>query len=238
MQLTDFKVLTFDCYGTLIDWETGICEALQPLLTRSGKALDRDQVLETFARHEAAQESETPSMIYSELLSVVHSRIAKDWGVAPRAEEMEAFAHSIRNWPAFADSPAALRYLKNHYKLVILSNVDRQSFKTSNARLQIEFDYIFTAQDIGSYKPDPRNFEYLIQRLGQAGFQKHEILHTAESLFHDHAPANRAGLASAWIHRRHAQKGFGATHPPEAMPKYDFRFGSMAEMVAAHRAAG
>src|SRR5215469_283659 len=237
MQLTDFKVLTFDCYGTLIDWETGIWEAVQPLLTRSGKTQDRDQILETFARHEAAQESATPSMIYSELLSVVHSRIARDWGVAPRPEEMEAFGHSIQNWPAFADSPAALQYLKRHYKLVILSNVDRQSFKASNARLQVEFDYIFTAQDIGSYKPDPRNFDYLIQRLREAGFQRHEILHTAESLFHDHAPANRAGLASAWIHRRHAQKGFGATHPPDGMPKYNFRFGSMAEMVEAHRAA-
>jgi 2-haloacid dehalogenase len=237
MQLTDFKVLTFDCYGTLIDWETGIIEAVQPLLERSAKKLSRDQVLETFARHEAAQQSETQSMIYAELLSVVFARLAKDWGVESMPEECEAFGHSIRNWPAFVDSPEALQYLKKHYKLVILSNVDRQNFKTSNARLQVDFDYIFTAQDIGSYKPNPRNFEYLILKLREAGFQKHEILHTAESLFHDHAPANRAGLASAWIHRRHAQKGFGATSPPDAMPKYDFRFASMAEMAEAHRAA-
>ena len=188
MQLTDFKVLSFDCYGTLIDWETGITLAVQSLLARTGKALGRDQVLETFARHEAAQESETPSMIYSELLSVVHTRMAKEWGLEPKAEESEAFGNSIRNWPAFADSPEALQYLKQHYKLVILSNVDRESFKASNVRLEVEFDYIFTAQDIGSYKPNPRNFEYLIQKLGQAGFQKHEILHTAESLFHDHLP--------------------------------------------------
>ena len=237
MQLTDFKVLSFDCYGTLIDWETGITLAVQSLLARTGKALGRDQVLETFARHEAAQESETPSMIYSELLGVVHTRMAKEWGVGPNGEENEAFGNSIRNWPAFADSPGALQYLKQHYKLVILSNVDRESFKASNVRLKVEFDYIFTAQDIGSYKPNPRNFEYLIQKLGQAGFQKHEILHTAESLFHDHLPANQAGLASVWIYRRHAQQGFGATHPPETMPKYDFRFESMAEMAEAHRAA-
>ena len=236
MQLTDFKVLSFDCYGTLIDWETGIAEALQQLLARSGKRLSRDEALETFARHEAAQESETPSMIYSVLLGVVHSRIAMDWDIEPSAEESEAFGHSIRNWPAFADSAGALQYLKQHYKLVILSNVDRESFETSNERLQIEFDYVFTAQDIGSYKPNPRNFEYMIQRLGEAGFQKHEILHTAESMFHDHVPANQAGLASAWIYRRHAQKGFGATHPPDTMPKYDFKFGSMAEMAEAHRA--
>ena len=237
MRLTDFKVLTFDCYGTLIDWETGITLALEPLLARTGKMLGRDLMLETFARHEAAQQFETPSMIYSELLSLVHTRIANDWGIEPTAEESEAFGNSIRYWPAFADSPEALRHLKQHFRLVILSNVDRESFKSSNARLQIEFDHIFTAQDIGSYKPNPRNFEYMIQKLGEAGFKKHQILHTAESLFHDHLPANRAGLASAWIHRRHAQQGFGATHPPETMPKYDFRFGSMAEMAEAHRAA-
>lgn len=236
MQLTDFKVLSFDCYGTLIDWETGIIEALQPLLTRSGRRLNRDEALETYARHETAQESETPSMIYSALLGVVHSRIATDWGIEPSAKKSEAFGHSIRNWPAFADSVAALQYLKQHYKLVILSNVDRESFKTSNERLQVEFDYIFTAEDIGSYKPNPRNFEYLIKKLCDAGYQKHEILHTAESLFHDHAPSNRAGLASAWIYRRHAQKGFGATYPADSMPKYDFRFTSMAEMAEAHRA--
>jgi 2-haloacid dehalogenase len=237
MQLTDFKVLSFDCYGTLIDWESGIILAAQPLLARIGKALSRDQALETFARHESSQQSETPSMLYSRLLSLVHIRMAKDWGVEPRSEESEVFGNSIRHWPAFADSLAALQYLKQHYKLVILSNVDRESFKVSNARLQVEFDFIFTAQDIGSYKPDPRNFEYLIRKLGEAGFQKHEILHSAESLFHDHLPANRAGIASAWIYRRQAQQGFGATAPPETMPKYDFKFGSMAEMAEAHRAA-
>ena len=130
-------------------------------------------------------------MIYSELLGVVHTRMVKDWGAEATEEENKAFGKSIRNWPAFPDSPGALQYLKQHYKLVILSNVDRASFKNSNDRLHVEFDYIFTAQDIGSYKPNPRNFEYMIQKLGEAGFQKHEILHTAESLFHDHAPANR-----------------------------------------------
>lgn len=236
MQLADFKVLSFDCYGTLIDWETGITEALRPLLARTGRTPSRDQVLETFARFEAAREAETPSMIYSELLGVVHARMAKEWGTEPIAEESKTFGHSVPDWPAFPDSAEALQYLKQHYKLVILSNVDRESFKASNARLKVDFDYIFTAQDIGSYKPDLRNFKYMIQRLGEAGYRRHEILHTAESLFHDHVPANTVGLASAWIHRRHAQTGFGATHPPERAPKYDFRFTSMKELAEAHRA--
>jgi putative hydrolase of the HAD superfamily len=235
MQLTDFKVLTFDCYGTLIDWETGISEAMKPLLARAGKALTRDQVLETHARHEAAQEAETPSMPYFQLLERVHERVAGEWGVEPRAAEARAFGQSVKDWPAFVDSAAALQYLKKYYKLVILSNVDRESFKASRARLQVEFDHIYTAQDIGSYKPSLRNFEYMLEHLAAEGIRKHEILHTAESLFHDHLPANRMGLASAWIHRRDGKEGYGATHAPENMPKYDFRFTSMAAMAKAHQ---
>src|ERR1700742_994237 len=145
MILTDFKVLTFDCYGTLIDWESGITTALQPLLFRSGKALQGDEILQAFARYEAAQQSRTPSMIYSDLLAVVHSAIAREWGVEPQPEESRAFGFSVPDWPAFADSAVALQYLQKHYKLAILSNVDRASFKASNQRLGVEFDYIFTA---------------------------------------------------------------------------------------------
>lgn len=235
MKLTDFQVLTFDCYGTLIDWETGITEALKPLVAKSCKPLTRDQILEAHARHEAAQEAETPSKPYSEVLSLVYSRIAKEWGVAPGDAEARAYGRSVQDWPAFADSAAALQYLKKHYKLVILSNVDRDSFRASNAKLEVEFDHVFTAQDIGSYKPDLKNFEYLLRQLLQEGYRKSDILHTAESLFHDHLPANKVGLASAWIHRRAGQAGHGATHPPESVPTFDFRFTSMAEMAQTHR---
>lgn len=235
MRLSDFRVLSFDCYGTLIDWETGLTEALQPLVAKAG-GRSRDRILETFARHEAAQETETPSMIYSQLLAAVHARVAKEWGVKTTPEEDARFGASVGDWPAFEDSPAALRYLKQHYKLVILSNVDRESFARTNKKLGVAFDWIFTAQDIGSYRPSLKNFEYLIAKMKAAGFGKEIILHTAESLFHDHAPANKLGLASAWIYRRHAQEGFGATARPAEMPHYDFRFTSMREMADAHRA--
>lgn len=237
MNITDFKVLTFDCYGTLIDWETGICEAYAPLIARTGLQLTRDQILETHARHEAEQEVQTPGMRYSELLGVVAQRVAREWGVEASAPEYTAFGASVPNWPAFVDSPGALQYLKKYYKLVILSNVDRASFAGSNKRLQVEFDRIITAQDVGCYKPNPKNFNTMIGALAADGIGKHEILHTAESLFHDHLPANQAGLASAWIHRRHAQQGYGATKPPASMPHYDFRFTSMAEMARAHQEA-
>ena len=240
MKLSDFRVLTFDCYGTLIDWEGGIYAALQPLLQKAkqttGQALSRDAALETFARHESAQEEATPTMIYSELLATVHRRLAHEWDAAMEDADHAQFGASVPNWPAFPDSAAALGYLKQHYQLVILSNVDRESFKGSNRRLEVAFDAIYTAQDVGSYKPDPNNFDYMLAHLAQRGVAKADILHTAQSLFHDHAPAKRFGLASAWIDRRHDQQGWGATMAPPEGAAYEFRFSSMAAMVEAHRA--
>jgi 2-haloacid dehalogenase len=239
MQLTDFKVMTFDCYGTLIDWESGIYNALGALAAKSARAIARDQMMESFARHESAQEEETPAMPYSQLLSVVHRRLAKEWRVPASNEESNVFGASIPDWPEFPDSVDALRYLKQHYKLVILSNVDRISFRSSNSRLKVAFDAVYTAQDIESYKPSPRNFEYMLGRLKEDfGLEKRDILHTAQSLFHDHAPAKNIGLASAWIDRRHAANGWGATMPPPGTPKYDFRFESLAALVAAHQKEG
>jgi len=238
VNLADFKVLTFDCYGTLIDWEAGIAHALQGLVDKAGlSSRTRDQLLESFARHEADQQSKTPAMPYAQLLAVVYRRLADEWGVATTDQEASRFGASVPDWPEFPDSVGALQYLKQHYKLVILSNVDRASFRASNARLRVEFDAIYTAQDIGSYKPSPRNFEYLLQHLDQEfGLKARDVLHTAQSLFHDHGPANRFGLASAWIDRRHAQQGWGATVPPPGTPRYDFRFESLIEMADAHRA--
>ena len=236
MKLTEFKVLTFDCYGTLIDWETGLFSALQPLVTQAHGIQSRDQALEIFAQHEFAQQNETPSMPYSQLLSVVYKRLATAWNVSVSNEEANIFGASVPDWPAFPDSVAALAYLKQYYTLVILSNVDRISFRASNERLQVVFDAVYTAQDVGSYKPNPRNFAYMLERLkNDFGVEKRAVLHVAQSLMHDHVPANQYGLASAWIDRRGAKKGWGATKPPGETPKYDFRFDSMAALVQAHQ---
>jgi 2-haloacid dehalogenase len=234
MRLSDFKVLAFDCYGTLIDWESGMIEALRPLTRKVKRAVTRNEILEAHARHEAAQQRYAPAIRYRDLLAIVYKRLAEEWGVAVSWDECVAYGRSVRDWPAFADSPGALQYLKRHYKLVILSNVDNESFAASNRRLQVAFDAIYTAEDIGSYKPSPRNFEYMLENLATLGVRKEEILHTAESLFHDHAPANQFNLASCWIFRRHDQEGFGATMKPAQMPRCDFRFNSLAEMVSAH----
>lgn len=237
MKLTDFKALTFDCYGTLIDWETGMFEGLKPLTSRLATSPTRNQVLEAHARHESAQQSQTPARIYRELLPIVYKRLAEEWGLPVSWDECIAYGQSVKNWPAFPDSAEALQYLKQHYKLVILSNVDNESFAASNAKLKVAFDAIYTAEDVGSYKPSERNFDYMLRNLETLGIQKGEILHTAESMFHDHGPANRHGLASCWIHRRYAQDGFGATMHPGDMPTYDFRFNSMADLAKAHQEA-
>lgn len=235
MQLTDFRVLTFDCYGTLIDWESGIHAALKPLL--AAHPVPRDAALEAFARHEAALEAEAPALLYSDLLALVHRRLAAEWQ-CPTTDALDAaFGASVPDWPAFPDSAEALAYLKRHYKLVILSNVDRVSFAGSNRRLGVEFDAVYTAQDIGSYKPNPANFRYLLAHLAALGHPPAEILHTAQSLFHDHAPARAAGLASAWIDRRQGSAGWGATPPAPEGAGYDFRFPSLAAMAEAHRRA-
>ena len=236
MKLSQFKVLTFDCYGTLIDWESGIWSALQPLLQANDYKISREAALADYGRIEPEQEHETPDLVYRELLVRVHEKLAKAWGIASTPQLDRAFGQSVPDWPVFPDSVEALAYLKQHFKLAILSNVDRQSFAGSNRRLGVVFDAIYTAEDVGSYKPDPRNFAYLLREVGKLGFGKADILHTAQSLFHDHVQAEAAGIARCWINRRgDTGKGSGATKVVAKMPRLDFQFASLGAMAAAHR---
>jgi 2-haloalkanoic acid dehalogenase type II len=235
VNLSQFSTMSFDCYGTLIDWESGILAALKTLLHRAGLEGDPEQLLQRHGRIESEIQQESPGMRYPQVLETVCARLADDLRVAVSPGECRAYGRSVANWPAFPDAAESLRYLKHYYRLVILSNVDRASFASSNRLLQVEFDDVFTAEDIGSYKPDLRNFHYLIQRLDASGVRQDHILHTAESLFHDHAPANAMGLASCWIWRRHAKPGSGATRAVDTSPRYDFRFNSLAALVDAHR---
>ena len=237
MKLADFDVLTFDCYGTLIDWEAGIHQALGPLIAASGQNMGRNEALEAFADEESGQQGETPGMAYPDLLAAVHERLGRRWGTSPAPGQNAAFGASVPDWPPFADSTDALRYLKGHYKLVILSNVDRANFAASNAILGVAFDAVYTAEDIGSYKPNLSNFNYMLDKLAAMGIAKPDILHTAQSLFHDHAPAQAMGLARCWIDRRMGEEGAGATKALDFVPEVHFHFDSMAALADAHRAA-
>lgn len=235
--LRRYRVLTFDCYGTLIDWEAGIWDAFQPLISVSGRSdVQRKDVLEAFARFENRLESEAPGIPYPEVLTGVHRAVAEHFQLQTSPVLDSEFGQSVPNWPAFPDTADALRFLKKRYQLVILSNVDRKGFAASRRKLGVDFDAVYTAQDIGSYKPAPANFEYLLEHLrSDLELEKDEVLHTAQSLFHDHRPAMSFGLATAWIDRqRLSQSGqWGATARLDEIPKTDFVFHSMAEMAAA-----
>ena len=235
MRLTDFEVLSFDCYGTLIDWESGISKYLRPLTRKITPQPSHDEILNAHAQLESAQQKETPQMLYRDVLASVYEELARKWGVSVGREECERYGRSVGEWEPFEDTVDALRYLKEHFRLVILSNVDNENFAATNKKLGVRFDAIFTAEDIGSYKPSGRNFEHMLGELASRGFAREQILHTAESLFHDIGPAKRLGISTCWIHRRHGKEGFGATMDPGEVPRHDFRFTSLGELAREHR---
>jgi 2-haloalkanoic acid dehalogenase type II len=233
MNLTDFEALSFDCYGTLIDWEAGIGAVLTRWAREQGLSVGEVELLEGYARAEARQEQQTPEALYPDILRAAMRSLGASLGVDVTAEQCERLANSVADWPAFPDSPSALAALASRYKLVILSNVDRRSFAGSNARLGVRFDAVITAEDVGSYKPSLRNFEILVNSVQELGVQPGRLLHVAQSLFHDHVPAQSLGLPTVWIDRRAELAGWGATPPPGVAVTPDWTFPSMAAFAAA-----
>jgi 2-haloacid dehalogenase len=236
VQLTDFDALSFDCYGTLIDWEQGIWDATAGWRRRTGVTCRRDQLLEAFGSLESAAEAAHPESLYPAILALVMTRLGERFGAPADEADVRRFGASVGDWPAFPDSPDALKRLRSTYSLFILSNVDRRSFAASSARLGVDFDAIVTAEDVGSYKPDARNFRALVEAVERKGIPASRLLHVAQSLFHDHVPATAAGLATAWIDRRHGRSGSGATPPPGVPVEPDFTFTSMEALAAALKA--
>lgn len=222
-----YDALTFDCYGTLIDWETGLKTVLRSWAERCGVTSDDDQLLAAFGDAEAAAEIAHPTLLYPDILRLVLQRMAGSFGVARDAVAEDELARSVGDWPAFSDSRDSLRALKAHYKLAILSNVDRASFARSNQRLGVEFDLIVTAEDVGSYKPDERNFQALLVKLEEMRIPRARVLHVAQSLYHDHVPAKKLGLRTVWINRRMGKGTPGATLRPDTPVSPDLEFPSM-----------
>jgi len=223
-----FDALTFDCYGTLIDWETGILAALRSVVPAG--AADDEQLLAEYGDAEGALEA-GPYRRYREVAGEAMATVARAHGAEPTPDDVARLGGSVVDWPPFPDSHEALSRLKTRYRLGVLTNCDDDLFAASNRRLAVDFDWIVTAQQVGSYKPDARNFAALTERLAADGVPKECILHVAQSLFHDHAPAQRLGFRSVWIDRRHEQSGSGATPASEARP--DATFPSMAAFAAA-----
>jgi 2-haloacid dehalogenase len=233
VEITDFEAISFDCYGTLIDWEAGLAAVLGPWARSRGVALDDEALLAAYARHEERAESSHPSEPYPGILRHSLTALGQELGAEVTVEDAQRLAGSVPDWPAFADSAAALALLGRRFKLIILSNVDRASFAGSRRRLGASFDSVLTAQDIGSYKPSPRNFDALLAEARRLGVAEGRLLHAAQSLFHDHVPAQRAGLRTVWINRRHGRPGWGATPAPSADVTPDWEFPSMAAFAAA-----
>lgn len=237
MNLTDFDALSFDCYGTLIDWEAGLRAELEKIAALSTDQPDVDVLLETYAACEAETERANPSLLYPDVIARSVVATGAIHGIEVPDVLATEIGLSVPAWPAFSDSADALARLQRHYKLIILSNVNRASFAGSNERLGVTFDAIVTAEDIGSYKPNTRNFEALLARTHDMGIEPGKLLHVAQSLFHDHVPAQAAGLPTVWIDRRHAQDGFGATPPPPSPVEPTWTFPSMAAFADAVDAA-
>jgi len=218
-----FEALTFDCYGTLIDWEAGILGGIKPLVAAHQLDMTDDEILHLFGELEVYAELTlspqcNPPLTYKEVLTVVASGFCQRVGITPTAEEIVSLRNSVQNWPAFPDTVEALKALKKRWKLGILSNIDDNLFAFSAKKLQVEFDWVITAQQVGSYKPSHRNFEVMLERLG---LPKEKILHVAQSLHHDIRPANEIGLTTVWVNRRAGKEGSGATAAAEAQPDFE-----------------
>jgi 2-haloacid dehalogenase len=214
LDFDQFDVLTFDCYGTLIDWEAGILASLRAPFAAHGIEVADDALLESFARHEAAVEA-APYRPYREVLGGVLTSLLAERDAEATPEERAAFGESVRHWPAFGDSVPALARLHERFKLGVITNCDDDLFAASEEKLGLEFDWLVTAQQAKRYKPNPRGFELMFERVG---LPPARILHVAQSLYHDHVPAKRLGLSTVWVDRRGGRPGSGATPPAEATP--------------------
>ncbi|HST46960.1 MAG TPA: HAD-IA family hydrolase [Jatrophihabitans sp.] len=237
LDLTAFEALSFDCYGTLIDWETGMAAVLGPWAREQGLQVGNEELLLGYGGHEAAVEREAPTTRYPEVLATAFRRAGADLGAAVSEEWAQRLAGSVPDWPAFPDSADALARLARHYRLIIVSNVHRDGFAGSNRQLRGEFAAVITAEDVGGYKPADNHFRALYRTLEELGIERTELLHVAQSLFHDHTVAKRENLRSVWINRRHDRPGWGATKQPTEQWSYDLEFPTMAAFADAVDAA-
>jgi 2-haloacid dehalogenase len=219
MRFDDFKSLSFDCYGTLIDWETGIVGALGPLLAGHGVELSDQELLELFAEVEPAQQA-GEYRLYREILESVVDALGERFGFTPSPSERVSLPESVADWQPFPDTVESLQALGRRFELVIISNIDDDLFALSAGHLSVPFDHVVTAEQARSYKPSHANFRLAFERMGRgpAG-----VLHVAQSLYHDIAPANELGLRSVWVNRRAGREGSGATVPSAARPDLEVR---------------
>jgi len=197
LDAASFDALTFDCYGTLVDWATGISTALQPILRAHDVEIDDGELFRLYARFEKDVESGS-YVEYREVLRRVTRRFGDQFDFTPTNAEVERFADSVGDWPAFDDTNGALRRLNEHFRLAIVSNVDDDLFRDTARHFHVDFDDVITGEQVRTYKPDLRPFETAFTRLG---VPPNRLLHVARSVYHDVNPAGRMGISCAWVQR-------------------------------------
>jgi putative hydrolase of the HAD superfamily len=226
VRLSEFRVLTFDVVGTLIDFESGIVSYVQSV---TGDEFSRQEVLGAFGAAEREQQATTPGLPFTEMLAPVYRRM----GLPNGNGEADGFRLSIPRWPAFPDSVEALRRLGRRFRLVAMTNADNWALAAMARTLGEPFDDTVTCEDVGVNKPDPQVFAYCLGRQSAQGFEQADILHVAQSQYHDIGVAKRLGYATCWIERRKGEDGFGATPVPEVVTDPDWHFATLAELADA-----
>lgn len=206
IDFAEIETLTFDCYGTLIDWETGILSVLKPLLAYHGIKIEDEKILKMYAEMESEIERED-YIPYKEVLRKIVEKTGKKFDFRPSKGELNCLVDSLKDWKPFPDTVESLKRLKKQYKLAIISNIDDDLFSLTQKHLGVEFDWIITAEQVRSYKPSLNNFRFAIDRIGTSD----KILHVAQSLYHDIVPAKKLGINAVWVNRRKGKTGSGAT---------------------------
>ncbi|MBE9102601.1 HAD family hydrolase [Vacuolonema iberomarrocanum] len=229
--LASFNTLTFDVVGTLIDFEQGILDWFRPLLTRHSAEKCDEDILTTFAECEDQYQQKAPDKPFTAMLPLIYRDMAALWKIDARESEAKDFRDSIQTWPAFPDTVAALKELGTHYKLVAVTNADAWALQSMSATLGDPFDEHVTCDEVGVNKPSPRVFNYVLEKLATLGVRKADILHTAQSQYHDIVPAMELGFSTMWIERRHGKGSFGATPTPEQIAEPTFHATSMEDFV-------
>ncbi len=224
-----FKAVTFDCYGTLIDWDTGVGAFFEAWSSAHGLALERGALLGALAEAQRRHQASTPFKPYRAVLRDAFLDVARDLGVTRAQSEAERFAASVGSWPPFADTLPTLRQLKAHHVLGIVSNVDEASFAETRGWFEGLIDEAVTADAVRAYKPDPAHFRAMFARLDARGIARDHVVHVAQSRFHDIAPARALGVRCVWVERRAGRPGRGLTIPSEAEP--DFRAAGLSEVA-------
>jgi len=226
MAFESIRLITFDCYGTLIDWETGMLAAMRPLFSRDGHFVSDAQLLEAYGEAEVELES-GPYLVYRDVLSRSLQEVGRRLDVKISVDQGREFAESLTRWEPFPDTVSSLQELSKRFRLGIVSNVDDDLFAVTRTKLNAPFDVVVTAQQVKSYKPSFRNFEEMLRR---SGVKKEEALHAGQSVYHDIVPANALGLKNVWVNRPSIRPGSGATKPATGQPTAEVS--SLAELAA------